>query len=302
MDMAAQKQPGYPSRSASQPLPAVSKRGSSRPVVSREGEGEGEARRGSPAVEQKKRGRPLGRKDSKPRKSRGSAQKENQDSAVPEPPLATSGVKKKRGRPPGQKNGTKKKVRIRRPDGGDYDMDATEDEGEPGEDDSEEFTDDDPEEWTDDEIDNADEKGNGDGDHYAIPGERDYEDEDGRETDKDEYEYGESERDIESDLLERLSAFSDDESVTSKNSVESVLIEGTIKVPFSNGNVHLMDKDNKGRFISTSGFAYGVKRSSNLKWSSGSHLKGVSAETVVHILVLSLWIMRIPIMLVDIMR
>jgi hypothetical protein len=301
MDMAAQKQPGYPSRSTSQPLPAVSKRGSSRPVISREREEE--ARRGSPAIEQKKRGRPLGRKDSKPRKSRGSAQKETRDPAVPEPPSTTSGAKKKkRGRPPGQKNGTTKKVRIRRPDGGDYDMDATEDEGEPGEDDTEEFTDDDPGEWTDDEIDNADEKGDGDGDQYDIPGERDYEDEDGRETDKDEYEYGESERDIESDLLERLSAFSDDESVTSKNSVESVLIEGTIKVPFSNGNVHLMDKDNKGRFISTSGFPYGVKRSSNLKWSSGSHLKGVNAETVVHILVLSLWMMRIPVMLVDIMR
>jgi hypothetical protein len=301
--MAAQKQPAYPSGSASQPLPAITKRVSSRPAQQHEGEGE-MTRLGLPAVEQKKRGRPLGRRDTKPRKIRGSGA-QNQDPAVLGLGPATSGEKKKRGRPAGRKNGTKKKVKIRRLEDGDYDLDATEDEeGEPDEDDLEEFTDDDREEWTDDNVDNPDGQGEriSEGDQYAVPGQREYDNDEDRETDKDEYEYGESERDVESDLLERLSAFSDDESVSSKSSLESVLIEGTVKVPFSNGNVHLMDKDIKGRFISTSGFAYGVKHSSNLKWSSGSHLKGVSAETVVHILVLSLWMMRIPIMLIDIIR
>ena len=186
-------------------------------------------------------------------------------------------------------------------------MDATDDEREVDDDGRDGLTDDvEDDKWTDDDDDSddpddADDQGEriSEGDQYALP-ERNDEDDDG--MDKDEYEYGESEKEIESDLLERLSAFSGDESVSSKSSLQSVSIEGIVKIPFTNGKVHLMDKENKGRFISTSGFAYGVKQSSNLVWSSGAHMKGITAETVVHILVFSLWMMRIPIMLIDVMR
>lgn len=179
-------------------------------------------------------------------------------------------------------------------------MDATDEDEGLDEDDLEHLTDD--EDWTDDDIDTPDKRDDQkvEGEPYTLLDQKPNDD-DG-DIDNDEYDYGDSEGDIESDLLERLSAFSDDDSVSSQSSLESILIEGTVKVPFSNGKVHHMDKDVRGRFISTSGFPYGVKHSSNLKWSSGNHVQGVSAETVVHILVLSLWMMRIPIMMIDIMR
>lgn len=290
MSIAAQKQSAYPSGSASQPLPSVKKRTASQPVT-REESVQAEPRASTEEPKKRGRGRPSGRTDSKPRRP-----------GRHHPELRTLGQdalpRKKRGRPLGRKNTKKKKVTIA--GGADFDMDATDEDEGLDEDDLEHLTDD--EDWTDDDIDTPDKRDDQkvEGEPYTLLDQKPNDD-DG-DIDNDEYDYGDSEGDIESDLLERLSAFSDDDSVSSQSSLESILIEGTVKVPFSNGKVHHMDKDVRGRFISTSGFPYGVKHSSNLKWSSGNHVQGVSAETVVHILVLSLWMMRIPIMMIDIMR
>jgi hypothetical protein len=284
----------YPSGSASQPLPPIARNKPHKMDMD-------EARAAGDAIPpRRKAGRPIGSRDSQPRKTRtkrmrpGDNEQDGQQRNKP-----------RKGRPKGSINtAKKKKVKIDAPQDGDVDMDMTSEEEDPGdEDEDDDDVTEDDRDWPEEADLNDDKHDEMSGDDLMLPDTKDYDDDD-LDTDLDEYDYGEeSERELELDLLERVAILSNDDSDVDSTSGESIVLDGKIKkIPFANGKTHMMDAERPGIFISASGHAYGVKSSSALKWSSGKHLKGISAETVLHILVLSLWIMRVPIMLIDVMR
>ena len=294
MSMAKEKESAYPSGSASQPLPPA--RNKTQKMEMDEARAAGDIT----IPPRRKAGRPIGSRDTqrrKPKRKRaGHGETEIEDGRP---------VKVKKGRPKGSlKTAKKKKVKIDVPQDGDVDMDMTSEEEDPDGADEEEMTEDDGK-WTEEEDLNDEKHDEQSHDDLMMPDTKDYDDDD-LDTDLEDYDYGEEsdrELELELDLLERVSILSNDDSDMESDSGESILLDGKIKkIPFANGKTHMMDAERPGIFISASGHAYGVKNSSTLKWSSGKHLKGISAETVLHILVLSLWIMRVPIMLIDVMR
>ena len=294
MSMAKEKQSAYPSGSASQPLPHAK-------TKTQKMEMDGTRAAGDATIPpRRKAGRPAGSRDTQPRKPKTKRPRPGEIDTENDRP-----IKLKKGRPKGSLNNVKKKkVKLDVPQDGDVDMDMTSGEEDSGDANEHETTEDDGK-WTGEE-DLLDEKHDEQtDDDLMMPDAKDY-DSDNLDTDLDEYDYGEeSERELELelDLLERVSILSNDDSDLASDSGESIVLDGKIrKIPFANGTTHMMDAERPGTFISASGHAYGVKDSSTLKWSSGKHLKGISAETVLHILVLSLWMMRVPIMLIDVMR
>jgi hypothetical protein len=294
MSMAREKQSAYPSGSASQPLPHAKTK--PQKMETDEARAAGDA----PIPPRRKAGRPIGSRDTQPRKAKTKQSRPGEIEMEDNRP-----VKLKKGRPKGSLNkAKKKKVKIDVPQDGDVDMDMTSEDEDLGDGDEDETTEDDGI-WTGEEDLNDEKHDEQSDDDLMMPDTKDY-DGDDLDTDLDEYDYGEeSERELELelDLLERVSILSNDDSDMVSDSGESIVLDGKIKkIPFANGKTHMMDVERPGIFISASGHAYGVKNSSTLKWSSGKHLKGISAETVLHILVLSLWMMRIPIMLIDVMR
>jgi hypothetical protein len=191
----------------------------------------------------------------------------------------------------------RKRVQIQAPDkqkdeNEDVDMDASSE----GPMDDSDATIEEDDAWDGDESEKGEET-------YAYRDEKDY-DEDEREMDKDEYEYDEEDEGLDSDILERLSA-DDSDSLSSTSSNESELPENQYKVYLANGGYRIADRTKPGKFLSASGYAYGTRKdTASMKWRFGARpaASAIKADTVLQILLLSLWTMRVPVMMMDVIR
>lgn len=240
----------------------------------------------TPPPPKKRTGRPPGRKDSQPRHKRTNAEVEAGRSA-PKP------AAKKKGRPKGIKNGQGKAGKqppapVDHAD--DVDMDATDEElGAESEHEKEKSSDDE-----DEDLLPTGRNGSYDTEQDSTEPDYEYEDDDNHNY---------STR-IDSDLLDRLSEW-DTETDHSRSPTPSLTEEADTrrtKVTLPNGKQRILDRSKPGKYIASSGHAYGLaSHPSRLVWPSGAHFDGVNAETVLHILILSLWIMRVPVMMVDVL-